>query len=61
MFRMVYIVGKLIGSMCALFGVLTLAMPVPIIVANFKHFYEQEQRLQQLRLTIIITLGATKK
>jgi hypothetical protein len=36
---------------CALFGVLTIAMPVPIIVANFKHFYEQETRLATLRQT----------
>ena len=41
--------GKLIGSLCALFGVLTLAMPVPIIVANFKHYYEQEMRLSEIR------------
>ncbi|VDM52259.1 unnamed protein product [Angiostrongylus costaricensis] len=37
--------GKIVGSMCALIGVLTLALPVPIIVANFKHFYRQENRL----------------
>uniref|UniRef100_A0A915D4Q2 Sphingolipid delta4-desaturase N-terminal domain-containing protein n=1 Tax=Ditylenchus dipsaci TaxID=166011 RepID=A0A915D4Q2_9BILA len=34
--------GKIVGSCCALIGVLTLALPVPIIVANFKHFYRQE-------------------
>ncbi|KAH7726415.1 Protein SHK-1 f [Aphelenchoides avenae] len=37
--------GKIVGSCCALIGVLTLALPVPIIVANFKHFYRQECRL----------------
>ncbi|XP_064607135.1 potassium voltage-gated channel protein Shaker-like [Liolophura sinensis] len=31
--------GKLIGSMCALAGVLTLAIPVPIITENFNKFY----------------------
>ena len=41
--------GKLVGSCCALIGVLTLALPVPIIVANFKHFYRQETRLAQMR------------
>ncbi|ETN75404.1 hypothetical protein NECAME_03786 [Necator americanus] len=41
--------GKVVGSMCALIGVLTLALPVPIIVANFKHFYRQENRLATMR------------
>ncbi|PAV87002.1 hypothetical protein WR25_12724 [Diploscapter pachys] len=41
--------GKIVGSMCALIGVLTLALPVPIIVANFKHFYRQENRLATMR------------
>ncbi|KAI6221364.1 Potassium voltage-gated channel protein Shaker [Aphelenchoides fujianensis] len=40
--------GKIVGSCCALIGVLTLALPVPIIVANFKHFYRQECRLALL-------------
>lgn len=44
---------QLVGALCALFGVLTIAMPVPIIVANFKHFYEQETRLAVLRRTYI--------
>ncbi|KJH45477.1 hypothetical protein DICVIV_08480 [Dictyocaulus viviparus] len=42
--------GKIVGSMCALIGVLTLALPVPIIVANFKHFYRQEHRLATMRV-----------
>lgn len=31
--------GKLIGSVCAITGVLTLAIPVPIITENFNKFY----------------------
>ncbi|CAI2326836.1 unnamed protein product [Caenorhabditis sp. 36 PRJEB53466] len=41
--------GKVVGGMCALIGVLTLALPVPIIVANFKHFYRQENRLASMK------------
>ncbi|KAG5447967.1 Shaker- potassium channel tsha2 [Clonorchis sinensis] len=31
--------GKLVGSVCAVAGVLTLAIPVPIITENFNKFY----------------------
>ncbi|KAI6192576.1 BTB domain-containing protein [Aphelenchoides besseyi] len=40
--------GKIIGGICALVGILSLSLPVPIIVANFKHFYRQECRLAAL-------------
>uniref|UniRef100_A0A914L957 BTB domain-containing protein n=1 Tax=Meloidogyne incognita TaxID=6306 RepID=A0A914L957_MELIC len=40
--------GKIVGSCCALIGVLTLALPVPIIVANFKRFYRQEVILAKM-------------
>ncbi|KAF7624811.1 BTB domain-containing protein [Meloidogyne graminicola] len=35
--------GRLIGSLCALTGVLTLALPVPVIVANFAMYYSHTQ------------------
>lgn len=33
------IVGKLVGAACAITGVLTLAIPVPIITGHFNRFY----------------------
>ena len=34
--------GKLIGCACAITGVLTLALSVPVIVANFEFYYKKE-------------------
>lgn len=36
--------GKIVGTVCALSGVLTLAIPVPIITENFNKFYVHKQR-----------------
>lgn len=38
----------MIGSMCAVAGVLTLALPVPVIVSNFSYFYnlDKEKRAE---------------
>ena len=32
--------GKLIGGFCALFGVFTITLPVPILVNSFTNFYK---------------------
>lgn len=38
------IVGKVVGSVCSLSGVLVIALPVPVIVSNFSRIYHQNQR-----------------
>ena len=37
------LLGKIIGSFCALSGVLTIALPVPVIVSNFEFFYKRDR------------------
>ncbi|VDO95039.1 unnamed protein product [Soboliphyme baturini] len=40
--------GMIVGSLCALTGVLTIALPVPVIVSNFAMFYSHAQARAKL-------------
>lgn len=40
--------GMLVGALCALAGVLTIALPVPVIVSNFTMFYSHTQAREKL-------------
>lgn len=51
--------GKIIGGVCSLSGVLVIALPVPVIVSNFSRIYHQNQRAdkrkaQKVNICILI-------
>ena len=45
--------GQIVGTMCALSGLLTIALPVPVIVSNFSLYYSHYQAKIKLPKTTI--------
>ena len=42
----------MVGTMCAVFGVLVIGLPIPIIGSSFNNFYAREKRREKLTSSI---------
>jgi hypothetical protein len=49
------IIGKIVGGVCSLSGVLVIALPVPVIVSNFSRIYHQNQRSDKRKAQKVIS------
>lgn len=53
--------GKIIGGVCSLSGVLVIALPVPVIVSNFSRIYHQNQRADKRKAQKVNNLSLSIK
>ena len=52
------IIGKVVGGVCSLSGVLVIALPVPVIVSNFSRIYHQSQRTDKRKAQKVLARTA---
>jgi len=55
------IIGKLVGGICSLSGVLVIALPVPVIVSNFSRIYSQSQRADKRKAQKVLSSCCVEK
>lgn len=58
------LLGKIVGSLCAVCGVLTIALPVPVIVNNFSLYYSHAQarlKLPKKRRRVLVNAANALK